>query len=240
MKIKIMIIDDEQLAIEIIEKYLAELPNIEIVAKCNTTLEAFEKIHLLEPDLIFLDIQMPKLTGLELIKSLKNPPKIIITTAHRKYALEGYELDIVDYLLKPISFERFLKAINKFYQITNIQSETTKATIISKSSNDDFIYVKENRKLVKIYLNEILFIESLKDYIIIHTDQNKIITKEKISSFEKKLPNEKFIRIHRSYIISILRIKSLTPISIQIGKKDIAIGKIYKNSVLRALNYFQK
>jgi len=234
-----MIIDDEPLAIEIIEKYLSGLPNIEITARCHSVLEAFEQIHQREPHLIFLDIQMPLLTGLDLIKSLKNPPGIIITTAHRKYALEGFELDVVDYLLKPISYERFLKAMDKFYKSANILTQNASANTGGKFDEEDFIYVKENRKLVKIKYDEILFIESLKDYVIIHTGQKKIITKERISVLEDKLPADKFLRIHRSYIISISKITAITPVSLEIGTKELTIGRNYKNSVLKFLNFYK-
>ena len=238
MKTRVMIVDDEDLAIEIIEQYLSNLPNIEIIARCNTGLEAFEEIHQKEPHLIFLDIQMPQLTGLDLIKSLKNPPKIIITTAHRKYAIEGFELDVIDYLLKPISFERFLKAMDKFYKSANIPGQSTVVNTGDNFEKEDFVYVKENRKLVKIKYDEILFVESLKDYVIVHTDKKKIITKERISVLEEKLPGDKFIRIHRSYIVSVSKISAITPVSLEIGSKELTIGRNYKNSVLKFLNFY--
>ena len=234
MKTRCLIVDDEPLAIEVIESYLKKLNDTDIVAKCSSALEAFEILQKKNIDLIFLDIQMPELTGLEFLKSIKNPPKIIFTTAHRKYAVEGFELDVVDYLLKPISFERFLKALEKYYKST----ESDFKVISDKdSSENDFIYVKENKKAVKILFKEILYVESLKDYVVIHTDTKKVISKIPISTLEEQLPAGKFLRIHRSFIVSVSKIDAFTSYSIEIGKKELTIGRTYKNSVLKELNY---
>ena len=173
MKTKCIIVDDEPLALEVIESHLKKFKDIEIVARCNDAIEAFEIIKKKSVDLIFLDIQMPQMTGLDFLKTLNKPPKVIITTAYREYALDGYELDVVDYLLKPISFERFMKAINKYYQSAD------NAVILSDNGQqsqqtDSYIYVKADKKVVKILLRDIFFIESLKDYVQIHTLKKSI------------------------------------------------------------------
>ncbi len=234
MRTKCLIVEDEPLAQEIIESYIAKMEDIELIAKCDNAVTAFEILNKRHIDLIFLDIQMPEITGLEFLKSLRNPPKIIITTAYRKYAIDGFELDVVDYLLKPISFERFLKAINKYYQIDiKVLSYKTE----SNESNRDFIYVKENKKVVKIFLNTILFIECVKDYVTIHTTSKRVTTKSTISDLELKLPKDRFLRIHRSFIVSLPKINAFTASSIEIGEKELTIGRNYKNRVLKELKY---
>ena len=203
------------------------------MAICNDAIEAFEILKNKSVDLIFLDIQMPQLTGLDFLKSLVKPPKVIITTAYREYALEGYELDVVDYLLKPISFERFMKAINKYYQSVN------NSVIISDNSSvqDSYIYVKADKKVIKILLKDIFYIESLKDYVQIYTIKKSIVTKNQIGFLEEKLPADKFVRIHKSYIVSISRIDAFTSNTIEIKNKELPIGRSYKNLVLKTLNY---
>ena len=234
MKTRCLIVDDEPLAIEVVESYLQKLNDFAITAKCNSAIGAFEILQKKNIDLMFLDIQMPELTGLDFLKSIKNPPKVIFTTAHRKYAIDGFELDVVDYLLKPISFERFLKALEKYYKST----ESEFKVVSDKSSiENDFIYVKENKKAVKILFNEILYIESLKDYVVIHTDTKKVISKLSISLLEEQLPAGKFLRIHRSFIVPVSKIDAFTSYSVEIGKKELTIGRTYKNSVLKELGY---
>jgi len=233
MKTKCIIVDDEPLAIEVIESHLKKFKEIDILARCNDAIEAFEILKNKSVDLIFLDIQMPQLTGLDFLKSLAKPPKVIITTAYREYALEGYELDVVDYLLKPISFERFMKAINKYYQCVN------NSVIISDNSSvqDSYIYVKADKKVIKILLKDIFYIESLKDYVQIYTIRKSIVTKNQIGFLEEKLPADKFVRIHKSYIVSISRIDAFTSNTIEIKNKELPIGRSYKNLVLKTLNY---
>ncbi len=234
MKIKCLIVDDEPLAVEVIESYLQKLNDFEIAGKCSSAVEAFEILQKKHIELIFLDIQMPELTGLEFLRSMKSPPKIIFTTAHREYAADGFELDAVDYLLKPVSFERFLKSLEKFYKLCEPDYKVFSA---NQSGENDFIYVKENKRAVKIHFNEILYIESLKDYVVIHTDTKNVISKIPISNLEEQLPAGKFLRIHRSFIVSIPRIDAFTSYSVEIGKKELTIGRTYKNSVLKKLNF---
>ena len=237
MKTKCLIIDDEALAIEVLESYLEKFSDIEIVAKCESAIAALDVLRKKQVDLIFLDIQMPELTGLDFLKTYNYPVKVILTTAHRKYALEGYEFDVLDYLLKPISFERFLKALNKYYKLTDAGLKFNRNNESESSLQDDFIYVKENKNLVKIDLGDIIYIESMKDYVRFCTTKNKVITKITMSELEEKLPPDKFVRIHRSFIISILKIDSFTPVSIKIGSKEFTIGRYYKNNVMNTLRH---
>jgi DNA-binding LytR/AlgR family response regulator len=236
MNTKCIIVDDEPLAIEVIENHLSKISGFAVVKKCSSAIEAFEVLKTRKVDLMFLDIQMPELTGMEFLRTTGNPPKVIITTAHRKYALEGYELDVVDYLLKPISFERFFKAINKFTTAVDMPVQISSDELTAGEMRD-FLYVKENKKVVKIHLNDILFIESIKDYITIHTIDRRIITKMTIGRMEEELPENRFLRIHRSFIVSIDKIDAFTASSIEIGKKELVIGRSYKHNVLKVLNY---
>lgn len=230
---KCIIVDDEPLAIEVIESHLSKLDDVEVIATCTNALNAFEILQKESVDLIFLDIQMPKLTGIDFLKTLQHPPKVIFTTAYRDYALESYELNAIDYLLKPISFDRLLKAIGKVYgQMTTITPDIT-STIIE---NGDHIYVKADKKMVKIKLNEVLHIESLKDYVRIKTTNKTIITHQKISQLEEKLPKNDFLRVHRSYIIATQKVDSFSGAIIEIGEKEIPIGRNYKNQVISFLN----
>ncbi len=237
MKLKCIIVDDEPLAIRIIEKHIDLIQDIEIAGRCENAIEAFELIQHQKVDLMFLDIQMPELTGIDFLKTMQNPPKVIITTAYREYALEGYELDVVDYLLKPISFERFLKAIQKVYRKIDPDVALHHKIVHSPSQNDEFLLVKVRNKLVKVLLQDILYIENLKDYIRIKTIEKEVITKMLISDMEKTLPENDFLRIHRSYIVSLNKIESFSPNSVEVKDFEIPIGRSYKTVVLKKLNY---
>ncbi|WDO14629.1 response regulator transcription factor [Flavobacterium sp. WW92] len=228
MKIKCLVVDDEPLAIRLIEKHIAKIDNLEVVATCNTALKAFEILNLQKIDLMFIDIKMPNITGIEFLKNLKNPPKTILTTAYRDYAIEGYDLGVVDYLLKPITFERFLKAVDKFL------SETAKSEVKSKEFvPDDFILVKSGIKNYKINMNDIVYIESLKDYIKINMIGDKNITsKYKIGDIQQELNEDNFLRIHRSFIINTSKITAFTMNEIEVSNIEIPIGASYKEDVL--------
>jgi len=228
LQLTCLIIDDEPLAQDIIENYLTNFSFIKLVAKCDNALIALDWIKKQKIDLVFLDVSMPFISGIEFIRTLKNPPAVILTTAHKEFALEGYELNVVDYLLKPISFERFLMAINK---LTLDVPETPKP-VITNARNDSFIYVKSEKKNVKILLKEILFIESLKDYIKIHTTNKTIITQVAISTIEQRLPDN-FLRVHRSFIVARDKITAYTQHDIEIGKLQIPIGRNYKTIVVK-------
>jgi len=223
-----LIVDDEPLAQDIIENYLTNFSFIKLVAKCDNALIALDWIKKQKIDLVFLDVSMPFISGIEFIRTLKNPPAVILTTAHKEFALEGYELNVVDYLLKPISFERFLMAINKL----NLDVPETPKPVITNARNDSFIYVKSEKKNVKILLKEILFIESLKDYIKIHTTNKTIITQVAISTIEQRLPDN-FLRVHRSFIVARDKITAYTQHDIEIGKLQIPIGRNYKTIVVK-------
>ncbi len=233
MKVSCIIIDDEPLAIALIEAHISKIPNLEVVATCNNALEGFEALKSKQVDLVFLDIQMPLLTGIEFLKSLSNPPKVIFTTAYREYAIESYELDVVDYLVKPISFDRFFKAINKYFKTVESKN-TTVIDTSEKEQNLGFIYVNVNKKHYKVLFSEILYAESLKDYVQIHTKEKTIITKDKISDFEQKLP-EHFIRTHRSYIVNMDKITAYTAHDVELGALEIPIGVSYKKQLLKTL-----
>lgn len=235
MKTKCIIVEDEPIAIDVITSHLQNFPNIEIAAKCPNAMKAFEVLQNQKIDLIFLDINMPKMSGLDFIKTLSNPPKVIITTAYRKYALDGFDLNVVDYLLKPISLERFMAAIDKFNQFNKGENKQPAIEIEHIDKGIPFIYVKAERKNVKVLLDEITYIESLKDYVVIHKISENIITKQKISSFEESLPKDMFVRIHRSYIVSISKITAVTKTSIEIGKKELPVSRNYKNEVAKVL-----
>ncbi|TPD73346.1 LytR/AlgR family response regulator transcription factor [Flavobacterium microcysteis] len=228
MKIKCLVVDDEPLAIRLIEKHIAKIDNLEVVATCNTALKAFEILNLQRIDLLFIDIKMPNITGIEFLKNLKNPPKTILTTAYREYAIEGYDLGVVDYLLKPITFERFLKAVDKFL------SENAKNEVkIKESVPDEFILVKSGIKNYKINTNDIVYIESLKDYIKINTVGDKNITsKYKIGDIQEELNGDHFLRIHRSFIINTSKITAFTINEIEVNNIEIPIGASYKEDVL--------
>ena len=236
MKTKCLIIDDEPLAMEVIENHLEKFDDIEVVDKCSSAVKAMEVLNRKNIDLMFLDIQMPGITGIDFLKGLKNAPKVILTTAYREYAIESYELDVVDYLLKPISFERFFKAINRYYQTTG------SGISIHESATDDsekksFIYVKHNKKVIKLYLSDIIYIESTRDYVDIHTTEGVTTVKQLISNFETHLPDNQFIRIHRSFIVSISKIKSFSASTIELTETSLPIGRNYKTKVFNALNY---
>ncbi len=232
MKVKCLIVDDEPLAIRLIEKHIAKIDALEVVATCNTALKAFEILNSQSIDLLFLDIKMPNITGIEFLKNLKNPPKTILTTAYRDYALEGYDLGVVDYLLKPITFERFFKAVDRFL------SESSKSEVkIKESIENEFIVVKSGIKNYKIDVKDILYIESLKDYIKINTIDGKNITsKYKISDIEEELDVNYFLRIHRSFIINSTKITAFTNNEIEINGVEIPVGASYKDNVLLFLD----
>lgn len=237
MKTKCMIVDDEPLACDLMRGHIEKLENFEIVAECHNAMKALSVLREKHVDLIFMDIQMPQITGIEFLKTLKHPPKVIFTTAYREYALEGFDLDVVDYLLKPITFERFLKSVNKYYQMCQDQVQMVPNTTSEKVMEESFIYVKENKKVIKIYLSEIRYIEGLSEYVQIFTDKRKIITKTSMALMEEKLPADNFLRIHKSYIVPVNKIEAFTANTIEIHGKELPIGRNFKNAVLNSLNY---
>jgi len=238
-KIHCLIIDDEPPAREILKQHIAGVEALELAGTCSNAVEAVSFLKEHPVDLLLLDIQMPQLMGTNFIRTLKNPPKVIFTTAYRKYAVEGFELDAVDYLLKPISFERFLKAVNKVLQlnISSAQAMPTSATKEKQNGeSNSFLYFRAERKMVKVFFRDILYVEGLKDYIRIVTDNKTIVTKYVLSTLEEMLPANEFLRIHKSYIVAIYKIDSYNADTIHIAKHELPIGRLYKFDVNRVLN----
>lgn len=229
----VIIVDDEPLAHEVLETYISQVSDLNLVKNCYNALEAKEVLQNEDVDLMFLDIQMPQLTGLEFIRSMTKLPLVIFTTAYAEYALESYEIDAVDYLIKPVSLDRFLKALNK-------AKERYEAENAEMKDGDDYFFVKADKKLVKLFYNEILYIEGLKDYVIIKTETGRVITLQTMKSLEEKLSNKNFKRVHRSYILNKSKIKALLGNVVEIienGKeKHIPIGKNYRDELFDEIN----
>jgi DNA-binding LytR/AlgR family response regulator len=234
-KIQCLIIDDEPPARDVLKKHIAAVEALELMGECSNAVEALSFLQTHPVDLLFLDIELPHILGTKFLRTLKMPPKVIFTTAYRKYALEGFDLNAVDYLLKPIPFERFLQAINKVMQ-TNITVKNNPNPFSVAEQSRPFLYFRTDRKMVKVFMEDILFIESLKDYIRIFTQHKSIVTKQAISSLEEMLPRDDFIRIHRSYIIAINKIESYNTDSIEIGSKELPIGRLFRHEVSKALH----
>ncbi|TSE04713.1 MULTISPECIES: LytR/AlgR family response regulator transcription factor [Aquimarina] len=230
MNLKCVIIDDEPLAVNVIKNYISQTKGLELLNSFNNAVESIDYIvgKSNEIDVLFLDINMPLLDGLNLLKSLNYKPLTIITTAHEEFAVESYELEVLDYLVKPISFQRFIMAVNKAFKIKGYQQKDD----ITTSNERSYIFIKiDKKKIKKVYLDEILSIESLRDYIRINTISNKYIIHQTLSSFTEDLPSDKFIRIHRSYTISIDKVETVEGNSIEIADIRYPIGRSYINEV---------
>jgi len=224
--IKCIIVEDEKLAQNVISSHLKKVENFELVGICNNALEAKEVLDKQPVDLVFLDIQLPGMTGLNFLKNLHNPPLVILTTAYAEYAAESYDLNVVDYLLKPISFERFAKATDKIIE-RHINKKNKEENV------SDHIFIKSNGKFFKINFSEIIYIEAMKDYIKINTENNKLVTLQTMSEMEKILPPKQFIRVHKSYIVSLSHIKIINGNTIETGGAVIPIGINYKEKVMQ-------
>lgn len=233
---KCIIVDDEPLARELLTSYVGKIEELELLSSYSNAIDAFSALQRHQVDLMFLDIKMPQITGLDLIRSLKNPPKVILTTAYREYAYEAFDLDVIDYLLKPILFDRFLRGISKIHQLNRPPESQENQNVLSKTYDDAYIYLKQDREMVKVYLKEILYIESLRDYVRVKTADQQVISYQRISYLEEKLPENKFLRIHRSYIIALDKVVSFTPQTVNIGQHSIPIGRYYKNETLKIMN----
>lgn len=234
IQIKCIIVDDEPMARDVIRRYIQKIPTLKLMGEFGNAIEATVFLQEQPVDMIFLDIKMPQLSGTEFVRSLRNVPKIIFTTAHKEFAHEGFELDVVDYLLKPIRFDRFLRAMNKAFP-QKYQETETHASIANEESRSaaSFIYVRVDRKMVRVLLDDIQYVESDKDYVKIFTEKGFIITRQTITSIESMLPDSQFTRIHRSYIISLNKLKSFTAETVEIGNKELPIGKVYRNNFLK-------
>jgi len=240
-----LIVDDEPPARDILRRYISEMPMLELAGECANAMEALSLLQQRSVDLVFLDICMPQLKGTDFVKALKHPPQVIFTTAHSDYALEGYELDVVDYLLKPIQFDRFVKAVSKAAGGSGgfggsggagSQAGPSGAAGAVTGGKDPFVYFRMDRKMVKVMLQDILYVESMKDYVKVHTSDGVIITKQSITSVEAMLPEQAFVRTHRSFIVSIGKIRSYTHELVEIEKVEIPIGKLFRQGVRKVLS----
>ncbi len=232
-KINCLIADDEEIARGIIENYVSQIESLNLVGMCSIGIEVYNALEKQQVDLLLLDIAMPRLSGIELLRTLKKKPAVILITAFREFALEGYELNVVDYLLKPVSFERFIQAVDKVLPLNSTWQ--TEQAVKTEQSTVPFIYVKSDKKMVRVLLNEILYIEGLKDYVKIHLQNRSLITYQTLTSLEEKLAADQFLRVHRSYIIALNQITAYTAIEIELGKTIIPIGKAYAKEVLGRL-----
>lgn len=234
---KCIAVDDEPLALDLLQDNIRQVPTLELVASCSTAIDALAILNKQEVDLIFLDIQMPGLTGLQLLQSLSVRPMVILITAYEKYALEGFNLDVIDYLVKPVPFERFLKACNKaidFYKLKkNVSADSHPLS--------EYFFVNAEYGLIKIVFSEIRLIEGLKDYLKIHLGETKpLIIRMSLKSIEEKLPPGKFFRIHKSYIISISHITAIRRNSVFLGEKELPLSDLYKDELMKEIGQGNK
>ena len=234
MKYKCLIVDDEDLARDLIENHLSNLDEFELVASCSSALEARKFLQETQVDLLFLDIEMPLLKGTEFFKNLQTKPAVIFTTAYRDYAIEGFELSAVDYLLKPITFDRFIKATDKFLNQKQFKRSKPEITIERPTAAD--IFIRKDRKQVKVFLDEILYVESLKDYVKVHLPDEVYTVKYTLSKFYEML-DKRFLRIHRSFIINTDKVTAFTKQDVEIGSKELPIGESFAKKVSE---YFSK
>ncbi|MGV3597264.1 MAG: LytR/AlgR family response regulator transcription factor [Bacteroidota bacterium] len=228
MTVSCLIVDDEPLAQDILDSYVKKTPQLNLVGICSNAIEALEKMKHNQVDLIFLDIQMPEITGIDFLRSLKDPPMVIFTTAYQNYAVEGFELNAIDYLLKPFSQERFLKAVRKAEELFVLKNEHSQR-------EDDYIFIKSDQKLQKVSYNDILFVEALADYVKIHTPEKRYITLQTMKNMEEKLPERYFKRVHRSFIVALDKIITIVGGNVEINGQKIPIGKNYKEGFYDAL-----
>lgn len=226
MNINCLVVDDEPLARNLLRDYIKKVPYLTLIGTSENALEAMKVLRENTIDLLFLDIQMPELTGINFLKVLQDKPNVILTTAYSEYALESYDLDVVDYLLKPITFERFLKSLEKINQRQQVQVATTQVP----ENKSEFVFVKDGTKLIKVLLNDILYVEGLKDYVTIHTKQQKIVSLQRLKTLEEQLPAQQFIRIHNSYIIALNAISAIHKGEVQIGDVRLPISDSYKKA----------
>ena len=228
-----LIVEDEPLAAEVLQDYIGQVPFLTLRAICGDAIYAMDKLKQEKIDLIFLDIHLPKLKGLDFIKTLRNPPHIIIVSAYHEYALQGYEYNVIDYLLKPVEFSRFLMAVNKVKQTTATE---TMMPVVSEPAERAYIFFNVGKKKVKIFLDEILYIESLKEYVRIFTKTKSILTKFQLGQIESLLAKNNFIRVHRSFIVAKDKIDAFTAADIEINGKQIPVGRSYKELVQSILD----
>lgn len=233
MRIKCLIIEDEPIAREVLRDYIKKLDDFELAGEFENALEALSFLKQNRIDLIFLDINMPQLSGIEFLRSLSHPPKTIITTAYRKYALEGFDLQVLDYLLKPFSFERFFQAVEKFYE--TLTYPVTLHNSDSPISSRAYLYLQDNRKTHKVYLADISLIESKGEYVQVRSGSKTVMTRSSLTAMERLLPSDQFIRTHNSFIVSLSYITAFTSSTIEVQDTEIPISRKYKNLVMKSL-----
>jgi len=235
--IRCLVVDDKPLAIDVLKHYISKVPSLTLSFSTVNPLEALNKVIEGEVDLVFLDIQMPELNGLQFMKIVKGKCLVILTTAYAEYALEGFENDAVDYLLKPVSFERFFKAVEKAKLMLNGMTEKTKPDVamLSNEKEVSHIFVKTTFKLVRVNVADILYVEGLQNYVVIYTAVEKIISLQTMKKTEEQLPNNQFIRIHKSFIVAINKINSIERLRVSIGDRTIAIGEVYREAFYQAI-----
>jgi two-component system LytT family response regulator len=235
-----LIVDDEPLALDILEHYIRRVPHLHLVRRCRNALEAYDTLQREAVDLIFLDIHMPELTGIDFVKSLSVRPLVIFTTAYSNYAMEGFNLDVLDYLLKPIAFDRFLKAVDKARRQLGAEAEPPRpenrqeaASASSPDSPEEFLFVKSEGKMVKVRFDEVLFVEGMKDYVQIQMTDQRLIVYQTMKNMEKALPPDRFLRIHKSYLVAVDKIESLDGNLVEVGKHRLSVGASYRDDLLR-------
>ncbi|GAB4019843.1 LytR/AlgR family response regulator transcription factor [Spirosoma koreense] len=234
--IRCIAVDDEALALEVIQNYIEKLPDFQLIRTCQSALSALQLLTQTPVDLMFLDINMPDLTGLQLLRSLKDPPLVILTTAYPQHALEGFELDVVDYLIKPIPFDRFVKAIQKAQnRLQTAESVSDKGAETTFPDEPEFIFIKTEYKTVRIDVKDIIYLEGMKDYVQIHTSQARFMTLLPLSRLLEKLPARQFVRVHRSYIIALSRIDSIERNRIHLGQVLLPIGDLYRDELMKRI-----
>ncbi|MCC3158937.1 LytTR family DNA-binding domain-containing protein [Hymenobacter sp. 15J16-1T3B] len=233
MKLKCLLVDDEPPALEVLESYVREVAHLQLVGTCQNALQAFDALQHQPVDLLFLDIKMPKMLGTDFLRSLRHPPQVIFTTAYREYAYEGFELDAVDYLLKPVSLERFLKAVAK----AGKPDLAPPAEPAPPAANPDaFLYFRVDRKMVKVLLRDVLYVEGLKDYVKIHCVAGPpLVVKQTINGMEQKLSESNFLRVHRSFIVALDKVRTFSPRHLEIAQQEVPIGRLYRPQVSEAL-----
>ncbi len=238
MKINCIIVDDEPLARSVIKKYLAKLPSLQLIKECSNAIEAASVLHENKIDLIFLDIKMPELSGLEFLKTLPRPPLVIITTAFSEYALVGYEYSVIDYLLKPIAFERFLKSVNKVIEKIGIERDhsTDKDTLEEKK----YIFLRSDKAEHKIEFSDILYIEGCGNFVKIYTTGKMLLVPDTMTAIQSMLPPKKFVRVHKSFIVSLDKIEKLEGNTLKIKGKRIPIGKYHKKNFEETLKKYRR
>ncbi len=231
-KIRCLLLDDEPIAIRILERHLENFPEMEVLGRFQSAPSAMSFLRHQEVDLIFSDIEMPQMNGLQFLKSLKNPPALIFTTAYRNYAVEAFDLDVVDYLMKPISLERMARAINRYHDRQSKQAETAVASLPAEK----MINLKVDKKIVRLSLDKIDYFESFGDYAICRHEGGKLVSRETLTRLVEMLPSDRFIRIHRQYIVPLAKIESISGNTVYLREKDLPVGRSYRNDLKQKVN----